>query len=76
MARLTERIRQLQAETRDLAREQVEQLKAALLEVQCLAEEIAEGGDAFPPGVRELATRLGEDSLAKTQTLDAIMCRL
>jgi len=72
---LTERIRKLQAEARDLAREQVEQLKGALLEVQHLSEEIAQGGDAYPPGVRDLTGRLGEEIAAKAQTLDAIMCR-
>ena len=72
---LAERIRRLRAEARGLAREQVEALRATLLETQRLAEEIAQGGDAYPPGVREIAARVGEESLARALTLEAIMAR-
>ena len=75
-ADLGDRIRWLQAEARSLAREQVQSLGAKLTEIQHLAESIAEGGEIYPPGVRDLAGRLAEDSLARTMTLDAIMSRV
>jgi len=75
-ASLSERVRALQAEARRLAGEHVEALAGSLLETQRLAAEIAEGGDIYPPGVRDLATRLCEESAAKAQTLAAIMGRL
>jgi hypothetical protein len=40
-----------------------------------MAAEIAEGGEAYPPGVRELASRLVEDIEARVQTLEAIVSR-
>ena len=73
---LSERVQRLQAEARGLAREHIDALKASLLETQALAEEIAQGGDVYPPGAREIAGRLSEDSAAKALTLEAIMARL
>ena len=55
---LAERIERLQAEAKNLAREQVGALEAKLIEAAALAEEIARGGEAYPVGVREEARRL------------------
>lgn len=74
-ASLSERVRQLQAEARSLAREHVDLLEANLLAIRRIADEIAQGGEAYPPGVRDIARRLSEDSTAKAQTLEAIMAR-
>lgn len=74
-ASVGERVRQLQAEAKRLAGEHVEALQAGLLHVQAVADEIAQGGEAYPPGARDLARRLSEDALAKMQTLEAIMTR-
>lgn len=75
-APLSDRIRALQAEARGLAREHIEVLAASLLATQRLADDIAHGGDAYPPGVREIARRLSEDSAAKALTLEAISARV
>ena len=40
-----------------------------------MAAEIAEGGEAYPPGVRDLASRMVEDLEARVQTLEAIVAR-
>jgi hypothetical protein len=72
---LSERIRQLQAEAKGLAREHVEALAASLLETQRIADEIADGGDAYPPGLRDLARRLSENSSAGALTIRAIAGR-
>ncbi|HBV12106.1 MAG TPA: hypothetical protein DEB60_03140 [Brevundimonas sp.] len=50
-----ERVKRLQAEARALAIEQVEALEAALCKAADMAREIADGGDAYPVGARELA---------------------
>ncbi len=71
----TQRIRRLQAEAHQIARQQVDGLNTALLEVAGLAEEIAEGGDAYPVGARELARRLVEEMSSKAQTLQAILLK-
>ena len=57
-----DRIRRLQNEARTLAREHIELLVSAPAEVSRLSGEIAEGGDFYPVGVRELSRRLAEDS--------------
>jgi hypothetical protein len=73
---LSARIRALQAEARGLAREHISALEMAMVEVERLAVEIAEGGDAYPAGVRDIARRLAEDCNLKAATIEAITERV
>lgn len=70
-----QRIRRLQQEARLLAREQVEALAHDFNLLAERAAEIAEGGDAYPAGVRELASRIAADVPQKMQALVSIMTR-
>jgi hypothetical protein len=70
-----DRIRRLQTEARTLAREHIEMLAAALNEVARLSGEIADGGDLYPVGARELSRRLAEESGKQALTLTAIVDR-
>lgn len=70
-----DRVRRLQQEARALAVEQVEALEKVLEEAARMAREIAEGGDAYPVGARELAGRLASDLPAKSETLKAIVTK-
>ncbi|NEX93824.1 hypothetical protein [Caulobacter sp. 17J65-9] len=72
---LTARVKRLQAEAKALACEQIGALEQKLIEVAQLAEEIADGGDAYPVGAREIARRLAEEAPQKAQTLHAIAHR-
>ena len=72
----SERVKRLQLEARSLALEQVEALEAVLLQAAAMAREIAEGGDAYPVGARELAGRLAQDLPAKAETMRTIISRL
>lgn len=72
---VAQRVRRLQAEAKALAKDHVKALAIALNEVQQMAHEIAEGGDAYPPGVRDVARRLVEDMDSRVQTLEAIVAR-
>ncbi|HTX51264.1 MAG TPA: hypothetical protein VME40_17955 [Caulobacteraceae bacterium] len=69
------RIRRLQDEARELAHQQLDLLNAALVEVGRLSTEIAEGGDLYPVGARELARRLIEESAKQAFSLSAIIER-
>lgn len=71
----SERVRRLQLEARALAVEQVEALEKVLLQAASMAREIADGGEAYPVGARELAARLHADLPAKAETLKAIVGR-
>jgi hypothetical protein len=71
----TERVRRLQMEARALAVEQVEALEKVLMQASVMAREIADGGDAYPVGARELAGRLAADLPSKAETLKAIVSR-
>lgn len=73
---LADRVRQLQAEARSLARDHTDALHDSLLAVSHLAAEVAEGGEAYPPGVRELARRMVEENAARAATLEAILGRV
>lgn len=70
-----DRVKRLQMEARALAAEQVEALETLLLQASDMAREIAEGGDAYPVGARELAGRLAADLPARADTLKAIVGR-
>ena len=72
---VAERVRRLQAEAKQLAKDHIRSLSAAIVNVEQTALEIAEGGEAYPPGVRDLARRLVEDCEARVQTLEAIVSR-
>ncbi|MET3527260.1 hypothetical protein [Phenylobacterium koreense] len=69
---VSERVRQLQAQAKVLAREHVEELLDAMKRVERLAAEIGEGGDAYPAGIRDLARRVAEDAEVKAQAIEAI----
>jgi hypothetical protein len=72
---VAQRVQRLQAEARQLAKDHVKSLSAAMVDLERLASEIAEGGDAYAPGIRDIARRLAEDLDARVQTLDAIAAR-
>ena len=72
---VAERVRRLQQEARLLAKDHIRSLSTQMMAVEQIAAEIAEGGEAYPPGVRELASRLVEDIDARVQTLEAIVSR-
>lgn len=72
---LAERVRRLQTEARNLAREHIASLQTALLSMEAMAADIAGGGEAYPPGVREIASRLVEDCGSRAKTLEAIANR-
>jgi DNA-binding PucR family transcriptional regulator len=67
-----ERVRRLQAEAKIMAREHVEQLEKCLMSTAEVAREIAEGGEAYPVGVREMASRLSEDLPEKLVSLRSL----
>ncbi len=69
------RIRQLQQEAHDLAREQIEGFAQDLSSIARRAAEIADGGEAYPVGARELASRIAEDLPHKAQLLTALLGR-
>jgi hypothetical protein len=74
-AELSERVRRLQTEAQQLAREHIGAFAASLVQTQHIAEDIARGGEAYPAGVRDIARQLAEESQAKAQTLQAILAR-
>lgn len=65
----------LYAEAQMAAFDQVRVLEDGLAAVVTLAAEIAEGGDVYPAGVRDLCRRMGEDLAQRSMTLDAIATR-
>lgn len=71
----SERVRRLQAEARMLAREEIEALERDLMKCVETAEQIAKGGDAYPVGVRELASRIADEIPIKVQTIQALLER-
>ena len=72
---LSIRVRRLQTEARTIAREHVQALEDALHDLARLAAEIAEGGEAYPVGARQLASQMIGDCQGRASTLDAILAR-
>jgi len=72
----SQRIQRLQLEAKTLAREQVEAFCEELAALAQRALDIAEGGDAYPAGVREMASRLASDLPERAQGMLVISERL
>lgn len=72
---VSERVRRLQAEAKQAARDHVALFARQMVDLQFLAIEIADGGEAYPPGVRDVARRLAEELDSRSQTLAAISNR-
>lgn len=70
------RIRRLQAEAQALAREEVAALERRISELALTARQVAEGGDAYPIGAREIARRLAEDLPRQAGVLEALLRKL
>ncbi|MFZ0268318.1 hypothetical protein [Caulobacter sp.] len=71
----TQRVRRLQREARLLAQEQIEAMGRDLDDLARRAQEIAEGGEAYAVGVREMASRLAADLPQKAQGLRVLLNR-
>lgn len=72
---LADRIARLQREARTLAAQHVDQLVAAMAEVERLAGEVVDAGSLHQPGVREIARQLADEVGAKVQSIQAIRGR-
>jgi hypothetical protein len=70
-----ERVRRLQQETRQLAHEQVDLLARDMTALALRSSEIAEGGEAYPVGARELCSRMADELTQQAQSLIAIIER-
>jgi hypothetical protein len=68
-----ERIRRLLWEAKVLAADHTTAFGSEMLEFAAQAREIADGGEAYPPGVRELATRIAVDLEITAKSLVAIL---
>ncbi len=68
-------IRRLQAEARQMAKDHVKALTHAMVDLEQLAAEIADGGEAYPAGIRDVCRRLVEDLEARVNTIDALAAR-
>ena len=71
-----QRIRRLQNEAKLLAREQIEELSKGIKLLAVQSDEIARGGEAYPAGIRELASRMTEDLYAKMETFNSLLGRV
>jgi len=71
-----QRVRRLQAEARSLALEEIEALCRDINAVAARAAEVAEGGEAFPAGVRDMAARLAADMPERAQAMRVIAERM
>jgi hypothetical protein len=72
---IAQRVRRLQQEARQAAKDHVGVLLSHLAQVEQTASEIAGGGDAYPAGIRDLARRLAEDAEVRVQSIEAISAR-
>ena len=71
-----DRVKRLQMEAHSLALEEIEALEKLLLDAAAKAKAIADGGDAYPVGAREIAVRLSADLPTKAETLRMILSRM
>ena len=72
---VAERVKRLQKEAKLLAQEEVESLEHKMEAVTAQARAIAEGGDAYPAGVRDLAGRISSEVDQRAHMLQALLER-
>ncbi len=68
----TQKVRRLQEEAKSLAKEQIAEFEFLLDATTRMAQEIADGGDVYPVGAREVCRRLAEELPRALQTLKAV----
>lgn len=68
----TQRVHRLQEEARVLAREQIAELEVLLDATSRMAQEIADGGEAYSVGSREICRRLADELPRTLQTLQIV----
>ena len=66
-----ERARRLYSEAQAAASEHLALLNATLREVSQMAADVAQGGEAYPAGARDLCRRLADELGRTSQTLEA-----
>lgn len=72
---LAERVTRLQQEAKMLAREQVEAFQRQLRIAAELGREVADGGDVYPAGIRDLASRLSADLSERARQFEPLVER-
>lgn len=72
---LAHRIIRLQAEARSLGAQHVEAFLADLATLIRAADDIAEGGEAYPVGVRQHARQVGAELCARRYSIKCLMER-
>jgi hypothetical protein len=72
---IAEKMRRLRAEAQDSARTHAQAFVRALAELELLAEDIAQGGEAYPVGIRQAATRIGPDLAGARLNVTALLGR-
>ena len=70
-----ERIRHMQETARALAKEEVVDMLKAIAGVAEMAESIANGGEAYAVGIRELSGRLHADLTNQSKSIEALLHR-
>lgn len=70
-----DKIRRLLAEIKEAASDELEELDVAIEQVCSICDSIAAGGEAFPPGVREICRALSEEAQAQAKSIDIILQR-
>ena len=68
----TQRVRRLQDEARALAREQISEFELLIDATAKMALEIADGGEVYSIGAREICRRLADELPRTLQTLQVI----
>jgi hypothetical protein len=69
------RARELMAEARNAALDNLADLAAAVEAARALANSVADGGDLYGVGLRDLSRRLSEDLLERGRSLQALSDR-
>jgi hypothetical protein len=72
---IAEKMKRLRAEAQDSARSHAQAFVRALAELESLAEDIANGGEAYPVGIRQAAVRIGPDLAGVRLNVNSLLGR-
>lgn len=69
------KIRRLLAEIKEAASDELEELDLAIEQLCAICDSISGGGEAFPPGIREICRGMAEDARSQAKSIDLILQR-
>lgn len=73
---ISSRIKSLQEQAKSLAKEHIRDFVTLIEELEAMATDISDGGDAYPAGIRDIARQMAERAEGDRKNIESLSARL